>query len=105
MPKRLYSIGACLQFQIDVRIGDFIAWRAVSHDQKSSIFVGHIQEVVAVPCARRECDAGTRPDRLATRIGHKDKFAFNDVNELILFRMGVPGRRLAAWLDTYEIDA
>jgi hypothetical protein len=31
MPKRLYSIAACLQFQIDVRIGDFVAWRAVSH--------------------------------------------------------------------------
>jgi hypothetical protein len=32
MPKRLYSIGTCLQFQIDVRIVDFVAWRSVSHD-------------------------------------------------------------------------
>src|SRR2546423_1613019 len=34
MPKRLCSIGACLQFQIDARVGGFVACRAVSHDQK-----------------------------------------------------------------------
>jgi len=32
MPERLYSIGARPLFQIDVGIGNFIAWRAVSHD-------------------------------------------------------------------------
>ena len=105
MPERLCSIGACLQFQIDVRIGDFVAWRAVSHDQKSGIFVGHIQEVVTVSSARRECDAGARPDSLAPRIGDEDEFAFDDVNEFILFCVGVPGRRLAARLDASEVHA
>src|SRR5215470_739479 len=32
MTKRLYSIGACLQRQVDVRIADFVAWCAVPHD-------------------------------------------------------------------------
>ena len=105
MPKRLYSIGACLQFQIDVRIGDFVAWRAVSHDQKGSIVAGRIQKVVTIASIGRECDAGARPDGLASRIGDEDEFTLDDVNEFILFRVGVPGGRLAAWLDTYEIDA
>src|SRR6185437_15444342 len=105
MTKRLYAIGACLQRQIDVRIGDFVAWRAVSYDQKGCIIVGRIQEVMTIASACRECDAGAWPDRLASRIGDEDKFTLDDVNELILFRMGVPSRRLAAGLDTYEVDA
>jgi hypothetical protein len=55
--------------------------------------------VVTVPGARRECDAGARPDRLAPHIGDEDEFTFDDVNEFILFGVGVPGRRLAAWLE------
>src|SRR3954470_23636644 len=103
MSKRLYSVRACLQFQIYVWISDFIAWRAVSHDKKCGIVVGHIQEVVTVSSTRRECDASARRDCLAPRIGDEDEFAFNDVNEFILFRVGVPGRRLAAGLDTYKV--
>ena len=61
--------------------------------------------MVTVSCARRECDASARPDSLAPRIGDEDEFAFDDVNELILFRVGVPGRRLAARLDEYEVHA
>jgi hypothetical protein len=57
--------------------------------------------VVAVSSARRECDATALPDSLASRIGDEDEFTFDDVNEFILFRVGVPGRRLAARLDTY----
>jgi len=105
MTKRLYSIGAYLQLQVDVRIGEFVAWRAVSHDQKGGIVVGRIQKVVTIASARRECDAGARSDRLASRIGDEDEFTLDDVNEFILFRVGVPGRRLAAWLDTHEVDA
>src|SRR5215510_10621234 len=105
MTKRLYSIGACLQLQVDVRIGDFVAWCAVSHDQKGGIVVGRIQKVVTIASARRECNAGARPDCLASRIGDEDEFTLDDVNEFILFRVGVPGRRLATWLDTYEVDA
>src|SRR5215470_3801455 len=58
MTKRLYSIRAYLQLQVDVRIGEFVAWRAVSHDQKGGIVVGLIQKVVTIASARRECDAG-----------------------------------------------
>ena len=105
MPKRLYSIGARLKFQIDVRIGGFVAWRAVSHDQKRGIFVGHIQEVVTVSSIRWECDASARPDSLAPRIGDEDEFAFDDVNEFVLSCVGVPGRRLATRLDTYKVHA
>ena len=61
MTKRLYSIGACLQLQVDVRIGDFVAWCVVSHDQKGGIVVGRIQEVMTLPSARRERDAGSGP--------------------------------------------
>jgi hypothetical protein len=61
--------------------------------------------VVTIASARRECDAGARPDRLASRIGHEDEFTLDDVNEFILFHVGAPRRRLAAWLDTYEVDA
>jgi hypothetical protein len=103
MKKRLYSIAAC--FQLHVRISDFVTWRAVSHDQKGGIVVGRIPKVVTIARPCRECDAGARPDRLASRIGDEDQFTLDDVNELILFRVGVPGRRLAAWLDTYEVDA
>jgi len=39
MTKRLYSIGTCSQLQVDARISDFVAWRAVSHDQKGCILV------------------------------------------------------------------
>ena len=101
MPKRLYSIAACLQFQIDVRIGDFVAWRAVPYDQKRGVFVGRIQEVVTVSSTRRECNASARPYSLAPCIGDADEFAFNDVNEFILSCVGVPG--LATRLDTYEV--
>jgi hypothetical protein len=105
MTKRLYSIAACLQLQVDVRISDFVAWRTVSHDQKGGIVVGRIYEVVTIASARRECDAGAGPDRLASRIGDEDEFTLDGVNEFILFRVGVPSRRLAARLDTYEVDA
>jgi hypothetical protein len=105
MTKLLYSIGTGLQLQVDVRISDFVAWRAVSHDQKGCIIVGRIQEVMTIASACRECDAGAWPDRLASRIGDEDEFTLDDVNELILFRVGVPSRRLAARLDTYEVDA
>ena len=105
MTKRPYSIGVCLQLQVDVRVSSFVAWGAVSYDEKGGIVVGRIQEVVTIASARRECDAGARPDRLAPCIGDEDEFTFDDVNEFILFRVGVPGRRLAAWLDTYEVDA
>ena len=73
--------------------------------RKAAIFVGHIQEVVTVSSTRRECDATAGPDSLAPRIGDEDEFAFDDVNEFILSCVGVPGRRLAAGLDTYEVDA
>src|SRR4051812_46760118 len=105
MPKRLYSIGTGLQLQVDVRISNFVAWRAVSHDQKGCIIVGRIQEVMTIASACRECDASAGPDRLVSCIGDEDEFALDDVNELILFGVGVPSRRLAARLDTYEIDA
>ena len=55
MTKRLYSIGTGLQLQVDVRICDFVAWRAVSHDQKGCIIVGRIQEVMTIASACREC--------------------------------------------------
>ena len=59
---------------------------------------------MTIASACRECDARAWPDRLASRIGDEDEFTFDDVNEFILFRVGVPGRRLAARLDTYKID-
>src|SRR5215469_2938243 len=105
MTKLPFSIGTGLQLQVDVRISDFVAWRSVSHDQKGCIVIGRIQEVMTIAGACRECDAGARPDRLASRIGDEDEFTLDDVNELILFRVGVPSRRLAARLDTYEVDA
>jgi hypothetical protein len=52
-----------------------------------------------------ECDAGARPDSLAPCIGDEDEFAFDDVNEFILSCVSVPGRRLAARLDRYEVHA
>jgi len=105
MTKLPFSIGTGLQLQVDVRISDFVAWRTVSHDQKGRIFFGRIQEVMTIASACRECDAGARPDRLASRIGDEDEFTLDDVNELILFRVGVPSRGSAARLDTYEVDA
>ena len=59
---------------------------------------------MTIASACRECDAGAWPDRLASRVGEEDEFTLDDVNELILFRVGVPGRRLAARLDTYDVD-
>src|SRR5215468_10547903 len=105
MTKRPYSIGTGLQLQVDVRISDFVARRAISHDQKGCIVIGRIQEVMTIASACRECDAGARPDRLTSSIGDEDEFTLDDVNELILFRVRVPSRRLAARLDTYEVDA
>jgi hypothetical protein len=105
MTKRLYPIRTGRQLQIDVRISDFVALRAVSHDQKGCIIVGRIQEVMTVASACRECDAGALPDHLASRIGDEDEFTLDDVNEFILFRVGVPSRRLAARLNAYEVDA
>jgi hypothetical protein len=103
MTKLLYSIGTGLQLQVDVRISDFVASRAVSHDQKGCIIVGRVQEVMTIACAGGECDAGAWPDRFTSRIGDEDEFTLDDVNKLILFRVGVPSRRLAARLDTYEV--
>src|SRR5262245_52277895 len=98
MAKLLYSIGTGLQLQVDVRISDFVAWRAVSNDQKGCIIVGCIQEMMAIASACRECNESAWPDRLASRIGDEDEFTLDDVNELILLRVGVPSRRLAARL-------
>src|SRR5438270_5009398 len=105
MTKLLYSIRTGLRLQVDVRISDFVALRAVSNDQKGCIIVGRIQEVMTIASACRECDASAWSDRLASRIGDEDEFTLDDVNELILFRVGVPSRRLAARLETYEVDA
>ena len=55
---------------------------------------------MAIAGACRECDAGAWPDRLASRIGDEDEFTLDDVNEFILFRVGVASRRLATRLDT-----
>jgi hypothetical protein len=104
MTKLPHSIGTNLQLQVDVWISDFVAWRAVSHDQEGCIIVGRIQEVMTIPSASRERDAGAWPDGIASRIGDEDEFTLDDVNELILLRMGVPSRRLAARLDTYKVD-
>ena len=60
---------------------------------------------MAIASACRECDAGAWPDRFVSRIGDEDEFTLDDVHELILFRVGVPSRRLAARLDTYKVDA
>ena len=72
MTKHLYPIGTGLQLQVDVRISDFVAWRAVSHDQKGCIVIGRIQEVMTIASACRECDARAWPNRLASRIGDED---------------------------------
>ena len=45
---------------------------------------------MTIASACRECDAGAWPDRLASRIGDENEFTLDDVNELILFRVGVP---------------
>ena len=60
---------------------------------------------MTIASACRECDASAWPDRLASRIGDEDEFTLDDVNEFILFRVGVPSGRLAARLDTYKVDA
>src|ERR1041384_7928156 len=65
--KFLYSIDTGLQLQVDVRVSDFVVWRAVAHDQKGRIIVGLIQEVMTIASACRECDAGAWPDRLSKR--------------------------------------
>ena len=103
--KRLDAIFASLQLQIDVWIRDFVTGRPVSHDQKRSILVGDIQEVVPVSSTCRECDTSARPDILAPSIGDEDEFTFDDEDEFILARVGVPGRRLAAGLNTYEVHS
>lgn len=72
--KFLYSIGTGLQLEVDIRVRDFVVWRAVSHDQKGGIIVGRIQEVMTIASACRECDAGAWPDRLASGIGDEDEF-------------------------------
>ena len=72
---------------------------------RKGIVVGFIQKVVTIAGARWESDTGARLDRLSSRIGDEDELTLQDVNELVLFRVGVPRRRLAARLDTYEVDA
>ena len=58
---------------------------------------------MTVSSAGRECDASARPDSLAPRVRDEDEFTVEDVNEFILSGVGVPGRRLAARLDTHEV--
>ena len=105
MHERPYAIGACFQCKINIGIGCFVTWGAVSHDQEGGIIVSSIQEVVSVSSARGECDASTRPNSLAPGISDEHEFAFDDVNEFVLLCVRVPGRRLTARLDAYEIHA
>ena len=47
IPKRLYSIGACLQFQIDVRIGDFY-FRTTPYFETSSEKYGWMNRICSI---------------------------------------------------------
>ena len=60
---------------------------------------------MAVAGACRKTDARADPDGLATRVGHEHELALEHVDELILLRMRVTGRRLAAGQNPNEIDA
>jgi hypothetical protein len=52
-----------------------------------------------------EPDTISGPDGFATRVRHEHDLALDHVDELILLRMRVPGRRLAAGQNSYEVDA
>src|SRR5262245_1213370 len=60
---------------------------------------------MSIAGACRKANARAGPDGLTTCIRHEHEFALDHVDELILLRVRVAGRRLAAGQDPNEIDA
>ena len=60
---------------------------------------------MAVARTRWKADAGARTNRLATRIRDQHQLPFDNVDELVLFGMRMPRRRLSAGHDAHEVDA
>src|SRR5262245_55828906 len=103
--ESLFAIRPRFQFQVDIRIRHFIIGGAVADDEEGGILVREIQEVMSVAGASRKANACARPDGLATCVRHEREFTLNHIDELILLRVRVTGRRLTAGLDPNEIHS
>src|SRR5262245_63297277 len=60
---------------------------------------------MSVAGACRKANACARPDGLTTCVRHEHKFALDHIDELILLRVRVTGRRLTARLDPNKIHS
>ena len=69
---------------------------AVTYLQEHGVTVGQIHEVVSVARAGRESDTRPRSDRLSAGIRDEHKLTLDDIDKLVLLRVRMSGRRLAA---------
>src|SRR5215813_7070057 len=99
------TIRSRFQLKIDIGVSHLIAHRPVADNDKNGIPLREIQEMMTVPGPSREPDTHAGPDGFPTRVRHEHELALYHVDELILLRMRVTGRRLAAGQDPNEVDA
>src|SRR6187399_2167565 len=91
--------------QVVVRIGDLVVWRAVPDLEVEHVGLRVVEQLMAVADARAEAGADAGGEPLRSLLGQEQRCALEDVDELVLFGVGVPEGRHAAWCDARQIDA
>ena len=91
--------------EIDIGIDHLIARRAIANHEKHNVAIGLVEEAVCIAGTGRKADTGAGLHRLLAGVGLERRFAFEDIDELVLARMRMPAGRLPARHDARHGDA
>src|SRR5262249_40209539 len=87
-----------------VGVGHGVARGAVANFKVYDIFVGGVDEMMAVPTSGLEAGAHSGCERGFPLVGEQKRPASQDVHELVLLGVRVPQRRYAAWCEASQVD-
>ena len=105
MRESISAARARAAMQVDVRIAHLVARCAVANDEQNHDPRPSVDKPMRVPGPRRKAGALAGVQHLHSSVGLELDLALENVDELILARVRVAGRGLAARSDTGEIDA
>src|SRR5690242_19415815 len=81
------------RLQVIVRVAAFVAGRSVSHFEIDNLFLGLVDQSVAVASAGFEASAHTRRESGSTLVGVQGWMSLQNVDELVLLGMSMTQRR------------
>src|SRR5579863_7259815 len=89
MREFVLSVRPHAALEVDVRIAHLIARRAVADNEQQNILGGSIDEAMRIAGSGRKADAHAGFERLDAGVALQFDFAFENIDELVLPRMGV----------------